>query len=165
MSCIDKLLTRRSIRKFKETPVPEEVLGKILEAGRQSPSAVNVQPWHFVVVTDQKLKNDLGRGFFNRMIRDAAFILVGCYRTRNPLTRKWAPIDTTIAMQSMVLAAELQGVGSCWLGDFKESTVKETLMMPRDVQIVALIAFGYPDEKPSPKKKKKIEDIVHYNRW
>jgi nitroreductase len=165
MSCIDLLLTRRSIRKFKDASIPDDVMQKILEAGRQSPSAVNIQPWHFIIVDDQELKNKLGGGILNRMIRKSSFTLVGCYRTRNPLTRSWALVDTTIAMQSMVLAAHLQGIGSCWLADYNESKVKEQLNLPRDIKIVALIAFGIPDETPGPKKKKKMESIVHYNRW
>ena len=165
MSCVDKLLTRRSIRKFKDTPIPDEVMQKILEAGRQSPSAINIQPWHFIIVTDQKLKDKLGSGLLNRMIRKSAFTLIGCYHPGNLLTKRYPPTDTAIAMQSMVLAAHLQGVGSCWLGDYNENNIRKLFKVPYDIQILAVIAFGYPYEEPKPKKKKKMEEIYHYNEW
>jgi len=165
MSCVDKLLTRRSIRKFKDTPIPDEVMQKILEAGRQSPSAINVQPWHFIVVTDQKLKDKLGNGLLNRMIRNSAFTLIGCYAPGNLFTKRYPPTDTAIAMQSMVLAAHLQGVGSCWLGDYNENNIRKLFNVPNKIQILAVIAFGYPDEEPKPKKKKKMEEIFHYDKW
>jgi len=165
MSCIDKILTRRSIRRYKHEPVPEEALEKILEAGRQSPSAVNRQPWHFIIVTDQELKNKLGSGLFNRFIKSSAFTIVGTYNPNNPITKRWGQIDTTIAMQSMVIAAHVQGIGSCWIGDFKEAKVKETLHIPEKAKVVALISFGIPDEEPGQRKKKPKEKIFHFNRW
>jgi len=68
-------------------------------------------------------------------------------------------------MQSMVLAAHLQGVGSCWLGDYNENNIRKLFNVPSKIQILAVIAFGYPDEEPKPKKKKKTEEIFHYNKW
>ena len=165
MSCVDKLLTRRSIRKYKADPIPKEIMENILEAGRQSPSAINKQPWHFIVVTDQKLKDKLGGGLFNRMLKNSAFAIVGCYMPGNIFTNKYAPTDTAIAMQSMVLAAHLQGIGSCWLGDYNENNVRKLFKIPDNVKILAVIAFGYPDEEPKLKKKKKTEEIMHYNKW
>lgn len=165
MSCIERLIKRRSIRKYKDEPIPEDIMKNIMEVGRQSPSAVNRQPWHFIVVTDKDILSKIGRGLFNRMIKNSAFTLIGCYKPGNSLTNKYASIDTTIAMQSMVLAAHLQGVGSCWIGDYNELNVKKLLNIPENLKILSVISFGYPDEEPKPKRKKKSIEIFHYNKW
>jgi len=165
MSCVERLLTRRSIRKYKQQPIPDDVMNNMMEVGRQSPSAVNQQPWHFIVVTDKELLGKIGGGLFNRMIKHSAFTLIGCYKIGNSPTNKYASIDTTIAMQSMVLAAYLQGVGSCWIGDYNESNIKKLLNIPENLKVLAVISFGYPDEEPKPKRKKKLGEIFHYNKW
>jgi len=165
MSCIDKILTRRSVRRYKNESVSEEILDKILEAGRQSPSAANRQPWHFIIVTDQHVKNKLGSGLFNRFIKSSAFTIIGVYTPKDPISNRWGQIDTTIAMQSMVIAAHVQGIGSCWIGAFNEEKVKETLDIPEEAKVVAILSFGIPAEEPGQKRKKSKEKIYHYDRW
>ena len=165
MRCIDKILSRRSIRKYKKEPIPEGVKYKILEAGRQAPSASNKQPWHFVVVTDPILKGELSKGRWNGFIKDSDFTVVGVSLPFDQTSTKWGVVDVTIAMQNMVLAAEVQGVGSCWIGDFKEDEVKSLLGIPPEAKVVALLPFGLPDEKPGPKPKKELREIVHYDKW
>jgi nitroreductase len=165
LSCIDKILKRRTIRKYKREPVPDEIRDKILEAGRQAPSAANRQPWHFIVVTDPDIKEKLAAGRYNAFIKESAFTIIGLALPFDPTSEKWGVVDVTIALQSMVLAAEVQGVGSCWIGDFREEEVKKLLGIPEKAKIVALISMGLPDEQPGTKQKKPIEDIVHYNRW
>ncbi|MBL7167625.1 nitroreductase family protein [Candidatus Bathyarchaeota archaeon] len=165
MSCIDLILKRRSIRKYSSEPVSEEVKAKILEAGRQAPSAVNAQPWHFIVVDDPALKESLAStGRWRSFIRDCSFVVVGLYKSHNPITKRWGQVDTVIALQNMVLAAQVQGVGSCWIGDLS-GDVKGLLGIPGGAEIVALISFGIPDEEPGQKSKKDPKKIFHYNRW
>jgi nitroreductase len=89
---------------------------------------------------------------------------VGLYKPQNPIARKWGQVDTVIALQNMVLAAEVQGVGSCWIGDLS-GDVRGILGIPSNVKIVAMVSFGIPDEKPGQKSKKKPEKIFHYNKW
>ena len=164
-SLIDVILTRRSIRKYEDREIPGEVMNKILEAGRQAPSAMNRQPWHFIVVTDSEIKERLSRGRWNRFIREAPVTLVGCAYIGDPYARKWSAIDTTIAMENMVIAAWAMGVGSCWIGDFREDEVKGLLGIPDDWRVVALLTFGYPAEKPRARWRKPLEEIVSYNRF
>jgi len=142
------------------------VLDKILEAGRQAPSAGNRQPWHFIVVTDEEIKKELSTGLFNRHIKDSAFTIVGCADTGlwQIGTRRWSIIDTTIALQNMVVAAWAMGVGSCWIGDFNEE-VKQLLSIPNNWNVVALVSFGYPAEKPKAKTRKPVEKIVSFNKF
>jgi len=165
MSCIDKILGRRSVRRYRGEPVPDDVIGRILEAGRQAPSAANRQPWHFVVVTDQETKDKLATGRYNGFIRDSAFTVVGVALPYDRVSEKWGVVDVTIAMQNMVLAAEVQDVGSCWVGDFNEEVVKSLLGIPKEAKVVALLPMGIPDEQPGPKTKKPLDEIVHYNNW
>ncbi len=90
MSCKDQILKRRSIWKYSSEPVPEKVNVKILEAGRQAPSAVNAQPWHFIVVDDPILKERLAStGRFRSFIKDCSFVVVGLYKSRNPIMKRW----------------------------------------------------------------------------
>jgi nitroreductase len=78
--------------------------------------------------------------------------------------KRWGQVDTVIALQNMVLAAQVQGVGSCWIGDLS-GDVKGLLKIPRGAEIVALISFGIPDEEPGQKSKKDPKKIFHYNNW
>ena len=165
MSLIDFILTRRSIRRYEKKDIPEEVLAQIFEAGRQAPSAVNKQPIHFVIVKDNEKQKELSNGLFNRFVKDAPVVIVGCADVNSLLTGKWAIVDATIAMQNMVIAAWTLGVGSCWLGDFNEKKVKELLRIPNKWKVVALVTLGYPDEQPKQKKKKPVEEMFSYNTF
>jgi nitroreductase len=165
LSCIESMLNRRSIRKYKEDLIPGDVKERILEAGRRSPSAVNRQPWHFLVVDDPTVKEKIITGPYCGFIRDSDFTIVGVCLPTDAVTRRWGIVDVVIAMQSMSLAAEVQGVGSCWIGDFKEAEIKEALNIPEEAQVVALMSFGIPDEKPQLRPKKPAEEIFHHNAW
>ena len=164
MSLVDVVLSRRSIRRYEHKDVSSDVLNKILEAGRRAPSAMNRQPWHFIVMTNNDIKKELSKGFFNRHIKDSAFTIVGCAYT-GLIDRKWSTISTSIALQNMVIAAWAMGVGSCWIGDFREGKIKQLLNIPEKWKVVALVSFGYPAEKPEPKRKKSIEKIVSFNEF
>ncbi|MBA7607411.1 Bifunctional F420 biosynthesis protein FbiB [subsurface metagenome] len=174
MSLIDKVLSRRSIRAYTEKRIPTLVLNNILEAGRQAPSAGNGQPWHFIAVTDEGIKQKLSWGRVNWFIKDAPLTIVGCANTD---TGNWSIMDTTIALQNMVIAAWAMDVGSCWLGAFKEGDVKKLLNIPDNWKVVALVTFGYPaegenrfpanfqDMRERLTTKKPIEKIVSFNTF
>ena len=165
MDCIDQVLNRRSIRRFKNEPVSGEVMNSILEAGRRAPSATNQQPWHFVVARDHNGKEACSFGGFNRFATDAPFVVVGLYRKSEAIIEKLSLMDVTIALQNMVVAAWVQGVGSCWMGAFDETKLRDTLNLPVDSRIVGAVAFGIPDENPSQPAKKPLSETVHFDRW
>lgn len=165
ISPIEQILSRRSVRRFEQKAIPKEVLNKILEAGRQAPSAANRQPWRLIIITDDNLKKQLSKGFFNRFIKNAPLTIVGCANTGALLTGKWAVIDTSIALENIVLAAWTLGIGSCWIGDFKEKKVKQLLNIPSDWTIVALLALGYPAEKPKQPRKKPLKNLTSFNKF
>jgi nitroreductase len=177
MSLVDLVLSRRSIRHYEERTIPQEVLNNILEAGRKAPTADNRQPWHFIVITDSEIKEKLLQDEYTiraaSFIKEAPVTIVGCGLIReDDYTRKWGTIysilDTTIALQNMVIAAWAMGVGSCWIGvqatPFEE-IVRRLLKIQKDWKIIALISFGYPAKQSEPIKKKSIEEIVSYNKF
>jgi nitroreductase len=165
MSLIDDILSRRSIRRYEAKDVSEEVLRQILEAGRQAPSAANRQPIYFVIVKDHDILKILCDTLLTRFVKYAPLAIVGCADIKSLLTGKWAVVDATIAMQNMVIAAWILGVGSCWIGACNEEKVKELLRIPKKWKIVALITFGYPAEQPKPRKKKPFEELFSFNSF
>jgi nitroreductase len=164
MSMLDVILSRRSIRCYLDKEIPADVLNKIVEAGRQSPSAANRQPYHFVIVTDSEIKKEL-KGSYSSFIEKAPAIIVGCADPKAFLSGWWAAVDTAIALQNMVLAAWSLGVGSCWTGSFNEQKTKEALKIPEDWEVVAVVAFGYPAEQPKARKKKPVKELFSYNKF
>ena len=165
MSCVKQLLNRRSVRKYRKEPIPEDVKNNILEAGRLAPSATNVQPWHFIVTTSQEGKDACSFGNFNRWTSEADFIVVGVYRKNNPMMDNYAKMDVTIALQNMVIAGWLQGVGSCWIGAWNDANLRQVLEIPANCVIVGIIPFGYPDELPIAPSKKPVDQIIHKEKW
>jgi nitroreductase len=172
-SLLEKVLSRRSIRQYTAQDIPDTVLKSILEAGRQAPSAMNLQPWHFIVVTDPQLKQQLADGRYNKFILDCPVTIVACANTKavdhRPTMkvayeeRALAIIDVSIALQNMVIAAWAQGVGSCWIGDFREAHVRSVLKIPDQWRVVALLTLGYPMKLPQSRTKKLLGDIISYN--
>lgn len=163
--CIERILTRRSIRKFKDEPISDKVRQYILEAGRLAPTATNNQPWHFVLARQGAAKGAFSFGGFNTFVKDADFIVLGFYMSSEVIIEKLSLMDVTIALQNMVIAAWVQGVGSCWMGAFDEPRLRETLNLPADSRLVGAIAFGIPDEKPLQPQKRSLNEIVHFDKW
>ena len=165
MSLLDLFLSRRSIRRYENKDIPEDVLQQILETGRQAPSAANRQPIRFVIVNDHDILKNLCDNLITRFVKNAPVVIVGCADIKSLLTGKWAVVDATIAMQNMVIAAWTLGIGSCWIGACNEKKVKEMLKIPDKWKVVALLTFGYPAEKPKPKKKKPLEKMFSFNSF
>ena len=164
MSKVDSIISRRSIRRYEKKDIPEKILNQILEAGRNAPSAANMQPLHFIIITNKEIKKKLST-IFSRFLKDAAVVIVGCANIKARITGKWAVVDATIAMQNMVIAAWTLGVGSCWIGAFNEKKVKENLKIPEKWKVVALITLGYPAEQPKPRKKKSFEKMFSFDSF
>jgi nitroreductase len=165
MSLLESILSRRSIRRYEDKDIPEDMLRQILEAGRQAPSAANMQPVHFVVLKDYETKRKLSNKRFSRFIKDCPVLIAGCANVGHILTGKWAIVDAAIAMQNMVVAAWALGIGSCWIGAFDEKQVKQLLNIPNSWKVVALITFGYPGEQPKEKRKKRLEKLFSFNSF
>ena len=145
MEVFDAIKARKSVRAYEDKPVPEESLERILESARISPSAANYQPWHFVVVKDKEMRAALSGGKWARFLKEAPVVIVGCGdRKKSP---EWNVVDVSIAMQTMVLQATSEGLGTCWIGSFDEVQVRTLLKIPNNFDIIALLTLGYPREK------------------
>lgn len=164
---MDVISKRRSIRKYKPDPVPEEDIRYILEAARLAPSWANSQCWKFVVVTDQQTKEELAKAG-NNWIAHAPVIIVACADPSKPGTKgdqQYYMLDVGIAMEHLILAAADRGLGTCWIGAFDEDTVKKVLGVPEDIRVVASTPLGYPDESPDPRPRKPLEEVMCFNRY
>jgi len=171
MDFYDVVKKRKSVRKYKKDPIPDDVLLKILEAGRIAPSAKNIQPWHFIVVKDPETKMKVAKACRDQLfMADADVILVGCILEKEAWSRMGGhmsagPVDLTIALEHMILAAAREGLGTCWIGAFVEQDVKKILKVPDDVTVLALTPIGYPAEEPKDRGRKALNDIISYETW
>jgi len=161
MEFMDVIRARRSIRRYKPDPVPEDVLNQILEAARLAPSGGHRQPWHFIVVRDPEVKSRLD---IPAWAAEAPIIIVGC--TDPEVSPRWHIVDLSIAFEHIVLAAANFGLGTCWIGKLgADERVKEVLGIPDHMKVVALTPLGYPNETPAPKVRKSLSEIVHYDKF
>lgn len=136
---------RKSVRDYKDKSVPKEIVKKILEAGRVAPSASNIQPWHFIVVSDLESRKVIAKGPYAKFVRGAPLVIVGCGDTKMSPNRFM--MDVSIALENMVLAATGEGLGTCWICGFYEDQVKKLLAIPEHYKVVALLSVGYPRQE------------------
>ncbi len=160
---------RRSIRKYKVKRIEEEKFFRVLEAGRLSPSAANKQPWHFIVITDHEIRRKMKEVYGRSWFYEAPVIIVVCVDPKIAGVRdgeNFWKVDGAIAMQSMVLQATEEGLGTCWIGAFHEAVVRKILEIPPHIRVLVMTPLGYPDEvKEKVTKRKKMEEIIHKNKW
>jgi len=167
MEFMDVIRARRSIRKYRPDPVPQAEIEYVLEAARLAPSWANSQCWHFVVVTDPQVKEAVAQAG-NSWTAQAPALIVACADPTKPGTKGDQPyymLDIGIAMEHLILAATDRGLGTCWIGAFKEDVAKEALGVPASIRVVAFTPLGYPAEAPGPRERKPLRQIVSYNRY
>ncbi len=171
MEFTDLIRIRESVRNYDSNrPVSNEILKKILEAGRLAPSACNYQPYKFIVITSsevlQKVKESYNRDWF----KDAPHILVVIGYRNQSWKRSYdgydsLETDVAIAMTHIILAAENEGVGACWIEAYNPVLLREVLKCDENQVIYGITPLGYqkPDFKKSlVKKRKPLEEIVEY---
>ena len=169
MDTFEAIKTRRSIRKFENRIIPDELIEKILEAGMYAPSARNEQPWHFVLVTREELKEKLMRAHpYASMLREARLAILVCGDTDLELSPGYWPIDCSAATQNMLLAAHAGGLGAVWLGvhprQERKDAIRKIFDLPANIEPFALVALGYPREKKELPERYKT-DRIHLNSW
>ena len=130
MDTFEAISARKSVRAYESTPVPKEVLEKVLEAGRVAPSAANIQPWHFIVVTDAEKRKVISRGPYAKFVTQSPVVIVACGNAKT--SAKWHEIDVSLAIENMVLAATSLELGTCCIGGFIEADVRKLLAVPED---------------------------------
>jgi nitroreductase len=168
MAVLEVIKKRYSCRAYQEKEIEQEKLDEILEAGRQAPSAKNTQDWRFVVVRDKEVKKRVAAST-NRpeVFAKAGVIIAACSNSDMVMTCGQAigPIDVAIALEHISLQAIELGLGTCWIGAFKEDAVRQELGVPEGVAIIELMAVGYPENGGRETSREPIEKIVCYDRW
>ncbi len=164
MDTIEAIMARRSIRKYKPDNIPEDDLKTLLEVARQAPSAANRQPRHIVVVKDPGIKRRVAEACNGQTwVGDADVVIAGV--ALPDVSEKWCVVDTTIAMENLIIAAASMGYGTCWIGAFREDEVKKILNIPADKKVVALTPLGVPDVSPPAKSRKPIDQLFSLDEF
>lgn len=167
MDILNLLKSRRSIRVYQDRPIPNDLLLQILEAGRWAPTGANLQSWHFIVVTDPETRRRIGevtRFLFIKSshVEKAPVVIVLGFNTQKG---KYGRYDVTLAGGNMMTMATNLGLGTCWIGAFDESKVKEILEIPENIEVIGLITLGYPGENAEVPPRVELEKIVHWESW
>jgi nitroreductase len=169
METYQAILTRRSIRKFKSTPIETGILEKLLKAGMYAPSARNTQSWHFVLVTEREVLDKIPDAHPHaKMCYEAGAVIVVCGDLGIEPGAEYNAINCSAATENILLAAHELGIGSVWLGVYPNPDrivgVTKLLSLPSNIVPVSMIALGYPDEiKETPSRF--IQERIHYNKW
>jgi len=160
---------RSSVRAYKATDVEEDKLRKILEVARLSPSASNRQDWKFIVVRNRETKKKLAKAAFDQsFIGEAPIVIVACGTEPETFMACGQPaytVDVSIACSFMILQAFELGLGTCWIGAFKEDEVKKILKVPESIRVVAMTPLGYPKQPPSQKFRKSQDQIICFEKY
>lgn len=169
METIDAIMSRRSVRKYKADKISDELIEKILAAGMQAPSAMNEQPWHFIVIKDRKILSEIPKfSPYAAMAKDAPLAILVCGDTKLEKIKGFWFQDCSACIQNILLAAHAMGIGAVWTAAYplqdRVEGYKKLLDLPESVIPLALIPMGYPDERPSPQSRFKKER-VHINKW
>ncbi len=164
---------RRSIRKYKDTPVEREKIEQVLDAARLAPSWKNLQCWRFLVLTDPARKEALLSAFAEDNPGRKAFLQapVAIVICGDPAESDvshgvdYYVADAAIAFEHICLAAHAVGLGTCWMGLFDEADMKAKLGIPDHMRVVGVTPLGYPDQEPKPRPRKELKEIAFFNTW
>jgi nitroreductase len=163
MDVFEAVRTLLAVRSYQDTPVPDAVVQKIVEAGRMTASGMNAQPWHFIVVQNPGMLHQL-----------AALAPTGPYIAQAPLAivvaidkSPLAVADSSRAIQSMMLTAWAEGIGSNWVGFQGLEAIKPLLNIPDDLNVLAILPFGYPAKAvgQGKKQRKPLAEVAHRERF
>ncbi|MHC9541369.1 MAG: nitroreductase family protein [Vulcanimicrobiota bacterium] len=179
MEIIEAIKTRRSIRKFKDTEIPREVLDEIFEAARYAPSWANTQVWEFIVIKEQDTKDAISELLSpgnpaRNAVKEAPVVLVVCGRkgisgfykgSQSTILGDWLVFDAALISATLNLAAHAKGLGTVHVGFFDIPKVSSLLSVPDDVQVVEILPLGYPDQSPLAPKRREARDFVHFDKY
>jgi nitroreductase len=179
MDLMEAIKGRRSIRKYKPDPVPEEVFRTLIEAVRWAPSWANTQCWEIIVVKDPKIKSELATALSKgnpalSSMTDAPLVLVLCgkkgisgfYKGQAATVKgDWLMFDTGIAMQTLCLTAHSLGLGTVVVGLFDHKKVEEILGVSQNAEVVAMTPLGYPAVEGTTPKRKDFSEFVFYEKY
>lgn len=165
------ICTRESVRNYDpDRPVPKEILDRILEAGRLAPSANNRQPWKFLVISSSEMLEKVRACYHREWFKDAPHILVVVGLRDQAWNRSYdgynsVETDVAIAMTHLILAAENEGVGACWIAAYDPDMLTKALNLKENQSAYGITPLGYPKtgyEKTKAKNRKPLKDIAEF---
>ena len=169
MDFFELIEKRYSVRAYQSKPVEEDKLQKVLDAARLAPTAANRQPFRMIVVKTEGRQDELTRIYRAGWFTQAPLVICACAVPDEAWVRSdgkdYYDVDTTIAMDHLILAAANLGLGTCWIAAFDPDAAKEILGLPDGIVPVALTPLGYPADTLRPKHRKPLEDLVKYDKW
>ena len=173
--------SRKSIRRYQQRPIDDEMILQLIESARVAPSGSNTQPWNFIIVKSEETKRKIAKinGAQAWMVDAPVHIVcvadlrvrikdnMEIYIDEDSPQREVKQIirDTAIAVEHIVLEAQSLGFGSCWNAAFVQEDIRPILNIPNDKYVVAVITVGYADESPMPRPRKRMEEIIRYEKW
>jgi nitroreductase len=166
MEFFELINKRYSVRAYHSKSVEKEKLQKVLEAANLAPTAANKQPFRFIVIYTRGRESELKRIYSREWFCQAPIVICACAVAPEAWTRmdgkNYADVDTTIAMDHLILAAADQELGTCWVAAFNPSAAREILRLSKDEEPVAFTPLGYPADEMKPKKRKTLSSFVRY---
>ncbi len=169
MNLLELTKQRYSVRLFSNQEIEKEKLDYLLEVARMAPSAVNLQPWSFLVLQSEEAKKDIQACYDRDWFKTAPIYIVVCGNhlaswKRASDNKDHCDIDIAIATEHIALAAAEQGLGSCWVCNFDAALCKKLMQLPDGIEPMVILPIGYPDQQSVAKEKnrKNTEDIVLY---
>ncbi|GAB4491216.1 MAG: nitroreductase [Thermodesulfovibrionales bacterium] len=167
MDIIQLITSRRSVRRFTQEQVTDELVDRILEAGRWAPSGLNNQPWRFAVVRDRGLIQEISKLTHYGKIVLAANLLIPVFLDREKIYHREKDIQGIGAcLQNMLLEIHSLGLGAVWLGEIirSDAAIRKLLGLGDGLELMAVLALGYPAEDPKPTKRKALADLLVFRR-
>jgi len=165
METLEAIISRRSVRRYKEKKVPKDMVTKVLEAARWAPSSKNSQPWSFIILEDEKVRRNVAETTTHgKFLANAP---VGVVVVVDPKLSNHPVEDGAAATQNMLLAAHTLGLGACWIaahGSPYEEKLKNILGVPKDKTILSIISIGFPAESPKTTRKN-LGSMVHIDMY
>jgi nitroreductase len=167
LELMDAIKNRRSIRSYKPDPVPEEKVRAVLEAAIWAPKAW--ERWEFVVVREAKTRGELAKAAKgSEHLGEAPVDIVVCSNLRGAKARDrelYSIQEAAAAIQNLMLKAHEEGLGTCWVSEFREASVAKALGLPRGVRPLSIISLGHPGEAPAAPGRKGLDEVVHWERY
>lgn len=180
MTVDEAIKARRSIRRYQDKPVPESDVNHLLDLARYSPSSMNGQPWHFIVIREYRIKKELAeiknrycpvekRSYEAEFLETAPVVIVICVDIERSFGRELE--NSVLAAANLLLAACAAGLGSVYMSAYTADEpklaeeIERTLNIPKNVRPIAIIPLGYPDEVPLPKAMRPLKEMIHLERF
>ncbi|MDY0234768.1 MAG: nitroreductase family protein [Gudongella sp.] len=166
---MDAILNRKSIRKYKDLKISEEIVEDLLRAGMQAPSAGNGQPWEFIVLRDKKIMKKITKIHpYSQMLLNTDVAIIVCGNEEKEVFKGMWVQDCSAATENILLAVEDKGLGAVWLGVYpaeeRVDAIKELLNLPASIIPLSIIPVGYPAEQRKPADRFD-KTRIHYDRW